>query len=111
MKTSTKISIGLGVTAAAGVVTAVVISDKVINKVQTLKNRHQVKSFVQDKFNGNETLLDIVDHLDDKDIASLIKVSDKVKAGKQSVTSYGENIKETTENVKDKLYDLADHMM
>lgn len=111
MKTSTKISIGLGVTAAAGLVTAIVVSDKVINKVQALSNRHKVKSFVNDKFHGNETLLDIVDHLDDHDIESLLKVSAKVKAGKDSVASYGDTIKDSSEALRDKLYDLADHLM
>lgn len=44
MKTSTKVTIGLGVAAAASVATAVVVSGKVIEKIHHLTNRAKVKS-------------------------------------------------------------------
>lgn len=72
MKTSTKVTIGLGVAAAASVATAVVVSGKVIEKIHHLTNRAKVKKFVNETFDGNEKLLDIVEHLSDSDLDSLM---------------------------------------
>lgn len=108
MKTSTKIAIGLSVAATAGVVTAVYVSDKVITKVRYIANRKKVEHFVDNKFNGNETLLNFVDHLDDKDIDSFMKLAKKVSAGRDQVAEYGNNFKDATVNVKDKIVDMMD---
>ena len=67
MKTSTKVTIGLSIAAAASVATAVVVSGKVIEKIHHIGNRTKVKKFVYDKFDGNEKVLDVVDHLSDND--------------------------------------------
>ena len=106
MKTSTKLSIGVGVIAVTGIVTAAVVSDKVLTKVRYASNRWKIKKFVSDKFDGNETLLGVVDNLSDKDI-NVMNVVKKVKKGKKQVSVYGNNVKETTETVKEKLQDLV----
>lgn len=54
MKTSTKVTIGLSVAAAASVATAVVVSGKVMEKIHHMTTRTKVKKFVYDKFDGNE---------------------------------------------------------
>lgn len=77
MKTSSKVTIGLSIAAIAGITTAVVVSDKVFNKVRFACNRHKVKKFVDDKFNGNEKLLDVVDGLSDNELDSLLGVMKK----------------------------------
>ncbi|BDP96809.1 hypothetical protein EfmGK961_06250 [Enterococcus faecium] len=57
MKTSTKVTIGLSVAAAASVATAVVVSGKVMEKIHHMTTRTKVKKFVYDKFDGNEKLM------------------------------------------------------
>lgn len=108
MKTSTKVMIGLSIAAIAGISTAVVVSDKVVNKVRFACNRHKVKKFVDDKFNGNEKLLGVVDDLTDKDLDALLGVMKKVKDSRHKVSVYGDNVKDATENVKDKLTSFID---
>lgn len=110
MKTSTKVSIGVGLVAVAGVATAAVVSDKLVTKIRYVSNRFKVKKFVADKFDGNESLLSVVDELSDQDIDNVMKVLKKVKLGKKQVSVYGENVKEATENVKDKLQDFVSNV-
>jgi len=108
MKTSSKVTVGLSIAAIAGITTAVVVSDKVFNKVRFACNRHKVKKFVDDKFNGNEKLLDVVDGLSDNELDSLLGVMKKVNEGRNKISVYGDNIKDSTEHVKDKLTSFVD---
>ena len=108
MKTSSKVTIGLSIAAIAGITTAVVVSDKVFNKVRFACNRHKVKKFVDDKFNGNEKLLDVVDGLSDNELDSLLGVMKKVNEGRNKISVYGDNIKDSTEHVKYKLTSFVD---
>ena len=62
-----------------------------------------MKRFVDDKFNGNERLLGVVDDLSDDDLDSLMNVMGKIKDRKKQVSVYGDNVKEATEGMKDKL--------
>ena len=111
MKTSTKVTIGLTVAAAASVATTVIVSGKVIEKIHHLTTRSKVKKFVNDKFDGNEKLLDIVDHLSDNDLDSLIGILKKIKSGKKKISVYGDSLKGSTEDVKDRLLHFIDNMM
>jgi len=108
MKTSTKVTIGLGIVAIAGIATAAVVSEKVVKKVTSMSNRRKVKRFVDNKFNGNETLLGFVDNLEDKDIDSFMKVAKKVGNGRDQIAEYGNNVKKATTNVKEKIVDFVD---
>ncbi len=108
MKTSTKVTVGLSLTAIAGITTAVVISDLVIDKVLQLSNRRKVKNFVKVKFKGNDTLLDLVDHLDDKEIAAIIRAGKKLSESRDKIVDYGENIKDATRLTKDKVLDILE---
>lgn len=107
MKTSTKVSVGLSIAAVAGIATTVIISDKVVKKILQLSNRRKVKNFVKVKLKGNETLLDIVDHLDDEEIEGLIRTGKKIGKSYERAAQYGENIKENTTQAKDKLTDFV----
>lgn len=111
MKTSTKVTIGLTVAAAASVATTVIVSGKVIEKIHHLTTRSKVKKFVNDKFDGNEKLLDIVDHLSDNDLDSLKGILKKIKSGKKKISVYGDSLKGSTEDVKDRLLHFIDNMM
>ena len=111
MKTSTKVTIGLTVAAAASVATTVIVSGKVIEKIHHLATRSKVKKFVNDKFDGNEKLLDIVDHLSDNDLDSLVGILKKIKSGKKKISVYGDSLKGSTEDVKDRLLHFIDNMM
>ena len=93
MKTSTKVTIGLSIAAIAGIATAAIVSEKVVKKVTSMSNRRKVKHFVNDKFGGNETLLNVVDKLEDKEINSLMNVANKVHDGKDKVVDYGQSVK------------------
>ncbi|MDN6641525.1 MAG: hypothetical protein L0L10_12190 [Tetragenococcus sp.] len=109
MKLTTKVTLGLSVAAAAGIASTVFVSDKVITKVRHITNRKKAERFVEDKFKGNETLLNFVDNLDDKDIESFMKVAQKVSDKRDKVAAYGDNVKNATESVKGKIVDLMDH--
>jgi hypothetical protein len=98
MKMSTKVTIGLSVAAIAGITTAAIVSESVIKKVTSMSNRRKVKRFVDDKFNGNETVLNVVDRLEDKDIDSLVKVAKKVANGREQVSEYGSCAKDKVTN-------------
>ena len=112
MKTSTKVTIGLTVAAAAAsVATTVIVSGQVIEKIHHLTTRSKVKKFVNDKFDGNEKLLDIVDHLSDNDLDSLMGILKKIKSGKKKISVYGDSLKGSTEDVKDRLLHFIDNMM
>ena len=111
MKTSTKVTIGLTVAAAASVATTVIVSGKVIEKIHHLTTRSKVKKFVNDKFDGNEKLLDIVDHLSDNDLDSLMGILKKIKSGKKKISVYGDSLKGSTEDVKARLLHFIDNMM
>lgn len=85
MKTSTKVTIGLSVAAAASVATAVVVSGKVMEKIHHMTTRTKVKKFVYDKFDGNEKLLEIVDGLSDSDLDSLMGMLAKSNQEKENL--------------------------
>jgi hypothetical protein len=40
-----------------------------------------------------------------------MNILNKIKSGKKRVSVYGESIKDTTEDLKDRLMDLVDKMM
>ena len=107
MKTSTKVTIGLSVAAAASVATAVVVSGKVMEKIHHMTTRTKVKKFVYDKFDGNEKLLEIAD----SDLDSLMGMLAKIKSGKKKISVYGDSIKDSTEDVKDRLMHFVEKMM
>ena len=63
------------------------------------------------KFDGNEKLLDIFDHLSDNDLDSLMGILKKIKSGKKKISVYGDSLKGSTEDVKDRLLHFIDNMM
>lgn len=111
MKTSTKVAIGLSVAAVAGIVSAAIVSDTMVDVIRHKKNRHQVKKFVDDKFDGNEKMLNVVDDLSDDDLDSLMNVMGKIKDSRKQSSVYGENVKEATDSLKGKLEGLLDHVL
>lgn len=111
MKTSTKVAIGLSVAAVAGIVSAAIVSDTMVDVIRHKKNRHQVKKFVDDKFDGNEKMLNVVDDLSDDDLDSLMNVMGKIKDSRKQISVYGENVKEATDSLKGKLEGLLDHVL
>lgn len=82
MRTSTKIGLGLSIATVAGVYVAVSLSEKIIKKVEHAATRYKAKTIVNDKFNGNEELLDVVEDLSDKQLDTVDKIFKEVKNGK-----------------------------
>ncbi|WHA08663.1 hypothetical protein P3T75_10125 [Enterococcus montenegrensis] len=111
MKNKTKVTIGLSIAAVAGITTAVIASDAVINKIRHKKDRCKVKRFVDDKFDGNEKLMSVVNNLSDDELDSLMNVMKKIKSGRKQISVYGDSLKETTESLKDKLSGLIDQIV
>lgn len=103
MKASTKVTVGLGLVAIAGIATAAIASEKLMTKGRYMTNRCKVKKFVSDKFGGNETLLNVVDKLDDEELDYVMQLTKKVKSGKKEVASHAED-------AKDKLQDFFNHV-
>lgn len=76
MNKAKKVTLGLSL---IGLTTGLVISKKMINKIHNVSDRHKIKKVVSNNFDGNEKLLDVVDHLSDDEIdtvARIIKKSD-----------------------------------
>ena len=102
MKASTKIGIGLSIAAVASVSVAVIASEKIIKKVSHVSNRYKVKKFVDDKFDGNQKLLSIVDDLN---------VVDRVKDGGSKLAEYGEKVKDNTDSLKERFFTFIEDAM
>lgn len=111
MQRATKIKIGVSVIAVASVATAVIASGKILDKARHVSNRHKVKKFVSDKFDGNEKVMDIVDKLSDDDLDNLMNILGKIKDSKKRVSVYGDSIKETTDDLKDKIMGFVENVM
>lgn len=111
MRTSTKVTIGLSIAAVASIATAVIVSDKVVDKVKHTKDRYQVKKFVDDKLDGNEKVMNVVDNLSDDDLDSLMGIMNKIKDNRNQISVYGENLKDTTEILKEKLVGFIDNVL
>lgn len=108
MKTSTKVLLGLSVTAIVGTTMAVVVSEKVIKTIKETQNRHKVKKFVNDKLDSNEKLLNIVDDLSDDEIESVVGILSKVKDSRNKISVTGKNVREVTEDVKERLVNFVE---
>ena len=111
MNTSKKISIGLGIAAITGVSVAVLASEKISKKIYHVSNRCKAKKVVNDKFNGNEKLLNIVDDLSDDELDSILNVLKKVKNSREKIADYGESVKDSAENVKNRFMAFVEEMM
>lgn len=111
MKTSTKIGLGLGVMAVAGVAVTVVASEKIIKKVSHLSNRCKAKRFVNEKFAGNEKMLTIVDDLSDDELDSVMNILGKVKDSRKKISEYGESLKGSTDNAKGRLMNFFEELI
>ena len=103
MKASTKIGIGLSIAAVASVSVAVIASEKIIKKVSHVSNRYKVKKFVDDKFDGNQKLLSIVDDLSDDELDSVLNVVDRVKDGGK--------VKDNTDSLKERFFTFIEDAM
>ena len=103
MKTSTKIGLGLSIATVAGVYAAVSLSEKIIEKLERDRTRCKTKKIVNEKFNGNEKLLDVVDNLSDSELDTIDKVVKEIKNGREKVSDFGDKIKSSTERIFEEL--------
>ncbi|KXA05222.1 hypothetical protein HMPREF3199_02794 [Enterococcus faecium] len=55
--------------------------------------------------------MEIVDDLSDSDLDSLMGMLAKIKSGKKKISVYGDSIKDSTEDVKDRLMHFVEKMM
>lgn len=108
MKKSTKVAIGLSVAAAASITAGVVISEQVIEKVKQASNRCKVKHFINDKFSGNEKLLNVVDTMSDDEVETVLNIIDKLKHEKNRIIVRGESFKDTADDLKERLFGFID---
>ena len=111
MKASTKITVGLSIAAVASVVVAVTASEKIIKKVSKVSNRCKAKKIVNDKFGGNDKVMEVVDHLSDDELDSILKLLDKVKEGRERASEYGDRFKENAVSMKDKFTAFLEELL
>ncbi|MDH6365515.1 3-deoxy-D-arabino-heptulosonate 7-phosphate (DAHP) synthase [Enterococcus sp. PF1-24] len=111
MKKTTKMTIGLGLVTVAGVSTAVLASSKVLEKIHYTANRNKARKFVNHKFGGNKKVMAVVERLSDEDLEAVLEVADNLKAQKERVEDYGESIKESTGDFKEKVFDYLDDLI
>ncbi|EPH63230.1 hypothetical protein D931_01831 [Enterococcus faecium 13.SD.W.09] len=74
MNKAKKVTLGLSL---VGLTTGLVVSKKMINKIHGVSDRHKIKKVVTNNFDGNEKLLDVVDHLSDDEINTVAKIIKK----------------------------------
>lgn len=74
MNKAKKVALGLSL---VGLTTGLVVSKKMINKIHNVSDRHKVKRVVTKNFDGNENLLEVVDHLSDDEISMIAKIIKK----------------------------------
>lgn len=84
---------------------------KIIKKVSHVSNRYKVKKFVDDKFDGNQKLLSIVDDLSDDELDSVLNVVDRVKDGGSKLAEYGEKVKDNTDSLKERFFTFIEDAM
>ena len=112
MKTATKFLVGTGVVAVIGATAATLfLSDKVIENVKEIKNRHKVKQFVSEKLDGNEQLLAVVDELADNELAAVVGIIAKVQAKKNKIEVSGKSVKEISQDVKTLLFQFVEQIL
>ncbi|MDT2832312.1 hypothetical protein P7H62_07225 [Vagococcus carniphilus] len=97
MKTSTKIGVGFSVAAVAGIFTAVTFSEKIIEKLEHETTRYKTKKMVNEKFGGNEKLLNMVEDLSDKELDSIGQVVKEIKGTRKKVNDFGEKVKNSVD--------------
>ncbi|MFI3804209.1 hypothetical protein [Vagococcus fluvialis] len=103
MKTSTKIGIGFSIATIAGVYAAVTFSEKIIEKFEHEATRYKTKKIVNEKFGGNDKLLDVVEDLSDSELEVIGQVVTEIKDGRKKINNLGEKIKSSTESFLENL--------
>lgn len=103
MKTSTKIGIGFSIATVAGIYATVTFSEKIIKKLEHEATRCKTKKVVNEKFGGNEKLLDVVENLSDNELDSIDKVVKDIKHNRRKLSDLGEKIKSSKDNFLDSL--------
>ncbi len=74
MNKAKKVTLGLSL---VGLTTGLVVSKKMINKIHKVSDRHKIKKVVTNNFDGNEKLLDVVDHLSEDEISTVARIIKK----------------------------------
>ena len=105
MKDSTKaLLVGVGTIFAVGAI-IVATSNMAMEKLESKINRKRARYFVKEKLKGNEKAMSVVDDLSDMEVANLLNVVDKVSDLRGNVSSYGDHLKETTNDFRDAFMD------
>lgn len=103
MKTSTKIGVGFSIATVAGIYAAVTLSEKIIDKIEHEATRYKTKKVVNEKFGGNEKLLDVVNGLSDNELESINQVVKEIKNSREKINNYGEKAKSSAQALKNNL--------
>ncbi|WP_258185871.1 MULTISPECIES: hypothetical protein [unclassified Enterococcus] len=74
MNKTKKVTLGLGL---VGVTTGLVISKKMINKLYSVSDRYKIKKVVAKNFDGNEKLLETIDHLSKDELSAVSSIIKK----------------------------------
>lgn len=75
-------------------------SNKVWKKCKQRSNRRKVEGYVVDHLNGNETLLDLVDRLEDKEIENLLAMASKVTDSRDKVAQLAKKVTSKGNKIK-----------
>lgn len=74
MNKAKKVTLGLSL---VGLTTGLIVSKKMINKIYGVSDRRKIKKVVTKNFDGNEKLLEVVDHLSEDEISTVARIIKK----------------------------------
>lgn len=108
MKNMTRnVLIGIGAAAAVGAAIALT-SDKSLEKMENMVNRHKAKYFVKEKLHGNEKAMNVVNNLSDEEIRNLLSVVDKVTNLRGNMDHYSGQLKNMLMDKKEDAMDTIE---
>lgn len=107
MKNSKKaLLVGLAATAAVAAVAAVMAyEEETVDRIGSYLNRQRVKTYVKNKFKGNQRVLKAVDSLSDKEIDTLLAVLDRTGNWKDAAMEVFADMKDKAVDYKETVED------
>lgn len=98
--------VGLAATAAVAAIAAVIAYEEdTVDRIGSYINRQRVKSYVKNKFKGNDRVMRAVESLSDREIDTLLTVLDRTGNWKDAAMDVFADMKDKASDYKDAIED------